>query len=221
LIEWYAGEGASHLEAGEAIALRSLLGGVQEGGSQPPACEVRMDEDGADFGGVVRGIKQVGGDNLELMIASIEGLATTPTAATGEAAMLSNVVAFREGEEIGSVGDELAVDGEDRGEGSLALLGGVLDLKGANGGGDQLADAWNVGRGRDLEAKRHGASIDNRAGSSACPAGVWDGTLHACVTACNLSLCCLYFLSSLHLPAPRIGRRPGWNSCHGTGSGFR
>ncbi len=124
-----------------------------------------MDEDGANFGGVVHGIEQVGGDGLELMIAAVEGLAAAPTATAGETSLFSGLAAFGEGEEIGSIGDELAVDGEDRCERGLALLRGVLDLQDADGGGDQLANAGDVVRGCDLEAKRHRSSIDNRSGA--------------------------------------------------------
>jgi hypothetical protein len=55
----------------------------------------------------VDGIEQIGDDGLDLVVAAVERLPATPPAATGKAPV------FGGRHEIRSIGDELAVDGED------------------------------------------------------------------------------------------------------------
>ena len=102
---------------------------------------------------------------LDLVIAAVESLSAAPTTAAGESDSLRcrfrhSSCCFRRSPEIGSVGDELAVGGEDGRECGFALLGEYSTWRTRT---DAAISSRMRGMSlddRDLEAKRHRPSIE-------------------------------------------------------------
>ena len=101
-----------------------------------------MDEEGADFGGIARGVEQ-GIFASRVLIASVESLALAPAAAGDDYGIgLRNIFC----DEIGAVGDERAVDAVYGLQGAFDLGGRVVvGLESADGRFDDFPQAGNVG----------------------------------------------------------------------------
>lgn len=161
-VERDTSERGTHFEAGEAGGFGGVFAGFEEECAEAAASPIRMDEDGADFCGVVVGIQEFGFADGGVVGAK-ESFAFAPAAAGDDGFCIFGSFGF--GDEVGLVGDELCIEAEDSAEGAFDLRGSVVSrLEDADGRFDEGVERWDVGWSgeADMEARRHKKRILHR-----------------------------------------------------------
>ena len=147
-VERDAGEGRAHFKTGKTGGVGGGFAGFENSRADAAAGEIGMDEEGADFGGVGRGVEEFGLADWRAVGAE-KGFAFAPAAAASEDAGTSSA-GF--GDEISAVGDELSVEAQDGAEGAFDLFGSVVvALEGTDRSFDEFVERRNVGCGGEAE----------------------------------------------------------------------
>ena len=133
-VERDAGERGSHFKTGKAGGARGGFAGVEDFAPEAAAGPIGVNEEGADFGGVDRGIEKIwfadGG-----AVAADEGFAMTPAAAADQHSGAGGACL---GDQVGAISDELGVETEQRAERAIDLFGCVVvSLQAAHRGFNQ------------------------------------------------------------------------------------
>ncbi len=156
-VEGNAGEGAAHLEAGEAGGMGGGFAVREDEGAEALAGPGGVHEDGADLGegGGIGGVKCGGvagraGVRDGHGVAAAEGAAEAP-AATGDEGLWG---VGGSSDEVGLVGDELAVDAEGAADGGFDLGGGVIvGVEATDGGFYQSEDGGDIVEGGSADGE--------------------------------------------------------------------
>ena len=122
-VEGFAGESGYHNDVGETCGGEGFLTGNQQQAANAPAGPSGMDEEGADAGRFMSGVKVavLSGSGA---IATEDGTSSAPAAATDDGGTLLN-------DEVGAIGNQVPVDAEDGAECGCDLSRGIpLRLEG-------------------------------------------------------------------------------------------
>ena len=170
-VEGDAGEGGSHLEAGEAFGLGGLFAELEDAGADAAAGPGGVYEEGADFGGVGARIEE-GVVAVGAVVGAVWSFAARPAAAGGEIADGGEAVGvgavFGSGwdfdSEVGLVGNEMGIEAEPGADGLFDLGWGVVaGLEATDGGLDEGAEVGDVGGGGEsVEECHHSRATDAR-----------------------------------------------------------
>jgi hypothetical protein len=197
-VERDAGEGGAHFEAREAGGFGGVFAGCEEQSAEAAAGPIRVDEDGADFGGVQSGIEKIGFANGGV-VAAEEGFAFAPTAAGDDYFCGRAFRCFRY--EIGLVCDELGVEAEDGAESAFDLGGRiVVGLEDADGGFNEGVESREVCGAGEADVKRacfgrvHPVNVTSKMPAS-------EGRRYNC-------RCELLVLRNAYIEEGRFGKRP-------------
>lgn len=149
-VERDAGEGGAHFKARETGLERGCLTGFENQRTDAAANPIGMHEEGADFGGV-RGWIEEGIFARDPDVAAVQRLTSAPAAAADD----YPAAGFRD--EIGAVGDELAINSEDFAQSGVDLLRTVVaGLQATDGGVDEVAQDWDIGVPGDADGNVFG-----------------------------------------------------------------
>ena len=140
--EFCAREGCAHFETLEAGGAGGGFAGVEKERADAAACPGGVDEEGANFCGVLARVEQ-SVFTAGPAVAAVESLPFAPAAAADDDGRGAGRGGF--GNEVGAIGDELCINAEDGLERAFDLRGSVvMCLQFAGGGVDERAHGGDV-----------------------------------------------------------------------------
>jgi len=156
----------SHFVTKKSRSPGCIFAGFEDSAAYAAARPVRVDEEGADFCGVVKGIEQrilAAGP----VIAAVKSFAFAPATAADKDVLRGLILLvilltgthfgsrMRFGNEVRSVRDQLSVDAEDRFECAFNLRGSIVfRLQAAHGSFDKFAEHGNIGGNSEAKTDR-------------------------------------------------------------------
>lgn len=158
-VEGDSGEGRAHFESGESGGAGGVFAVVEDERADAATGVIRVDEEGANLGGVGGGVEEEVLATGEV-VSAVEGTEARPAAAGDDAI---GRLLWGDGV-VGAVVDEAGVHAVHDAQGGFELREGVVvDLEATDGEVDQIRECGNVGGG--------GGAEDERVAHSACDSG--------------------------------------------------